>query len=298
MTEEQNSMAPEMRESLKWLERNAVFFALLLISFAWYHRSGLMVLLGMFGTFLHCNHTITAQVALKSRRSKLVLLLVVLYLAANIFFVYYVFWDQRLHYWLIFREPVFVLSLWNQLWCIWVTDFIIRFGIMALKALVAACFLRVIPVSSKGKFYILLEHISCLYRSLAPTPHWIWFFSDPEPNGTVFAVFLTAAYLMVKGFLVFQTVRAVLRNVISFICDSMQVRTPSKNDLLEYGCTCAICQEDLLRPIMLKCRHIFCENCLLQWFDRQNTCPICRAVVSNHDPKWRDGSTNSWPQLF
>ena len=40
LTEEQNSMAPEMRESLKWLERNAVFFALLLISFAWYHRSG------------------------------------------------------------------------------------------------------------------------------------------------------------------------------------------------------------------------------------------------------------------
>ena len=27
--------------------------------------AGLMVLLGMFGTFLHCNHTITAQVALK-----------------------------------------------------------------------------------------------------------------------------------------------------------------------------------------------------------------------------------------
>ena len=45
-------------------------------------------------------------------------------------------------------------------------------------------------------------------------------------------------------------------------------------------------------------QHIFCENCVLQWLDRQNSCPLCRATVANYDPKWRDGSTAKWPQIF
>ena len=51
-------------------------------------------------------------------------------------------------------------------------------------------------------------------------------------------------------------------------------------------------------PTFCSVQHIFCENCVLQWLDRQNTCPLCRAAVANYDPKWRDGSTAKWPQIF
>jgi len=44
-------------------------------------------------------------------------------------------------------------------------------------------------------------------------------------------------------------------------------------------------------------RHIFCEGCLAAWFDRERTCPLCRALVSE-DPQWRDGSTSQMIQLY
>jgi len=120
VNEEQN-IGFEISDGIRWLEHNAIFIILLLVKFAWYHRSGLMVIVGMFGTYLHCNQTIKNQVSLKNKREKKVLVLVVLFLAANIYFVYYVFWDQQLYNCLIFQAPHFTVDLWNLLWSIWVT---------------------------------------------------------------------------------------------------------------------------------------------------------------------------------
>lgn len=44
-------------------------------------------------------------------------------------------------------------------------------------------------------------------------------------------------------------------------------------------------------------QHIFCEACIAMWFDRERTCPLCRAAVSV-DPLWRDGSTTMAMQIF
>ena len=44
-------------------------------------------------------------------------------------------------------------------------------------------------------------------------------------------------------------------------------------------------------------QHIFCEDCIAVWFDRERTCPMCRASVAE-DPLWRDGSTSVSIQLF
>lgn len=44
-------------------------------------------------------------------------------------------------------------------------------------------------------------------------------------------------------------------------------------------------------------QHIFCENCVSLWFDREKTCPMCRAQITD-DPEWRDGSTNPSLQWY
>lgn len=44
-------------------------------------------------------------------------------------------------------------------------------------------------------------------------------------------------------------------------------------------------------------QHLFCEECVAAWFDRERTCPMCRAKVAD-DPAWRDGTTSLVPQLF
>lgn len=41
--------------------------------------------------------------------------------------------------------------------------------------------------------------------------------------------------------------------------------------------TCTICQDTMGEiGYKLPCGHIFHKDCLLQWFDNQNTCPECR----------------------
>ena len=40
-----------------------------------------------------------------------------------------------------------------------------------------------------------------------------------------------------------------------------------------------IFQDNYQEPTMLQCKHIFCEECVSTWFDRDTTCPMCRAKV-------------------
>ncbi len=47
--------------------------------------------------------------------------------------------------------------------------------------------------------------------------------------------------------------------------------------------TCAVCYEilDHMETVLrLPCYHMFHETCLLPWLEMDNTCPMCRTVVS------------------
>lgn len=294
--EEQN-VGPEMGDGVRWLEHNAVFVLILLLRFAWFHRSGLLVILGMCGTYLHCNQAIRHQVSLKNKRKKRVLLLIVLFLAANISFVYYVFADQSLYNCFIFQIPQFTIDLWNLLWCICVTDYIVRFSTMMLKAVIALLPSLLLSSRSKGKYYMLFEHASHLYRTFLPTPLWFRYLSNSHSSGPVFATVITALYVMIKGIVLLTKLKEIYRATINFLQDPFYGSTPTREEVHQVGKTCPICQEDVCLPIMLRCRHIFCEDCVLRWLDRQSTCPLCRAPIAT-DPQWRDGSTAAWPQLF
>ena len=55
---------------------------------------------------------------------------------------------------------------------------------------------------------------------------------------------------------------------------------PTIEDLKTCGGICPICHDNLKDATMLHCKHIFCEECVATWFDRERTCPMCRAQVS------------------
>lgn len=45
---------------------------------------------------------------------------------------------------------------------------------------------------------------------------------------------------------------------------------------------CSICLETFIEQeeiLQLRCSHMFHENCLLPWFNKDNSCPLCRAPV-------------------
>ncbi|KAL9427202.1 hypothetical protein AB3S75_029409 [Citrus x aurantiifolia] len=65
------------------------------------------------------------------------------------------------------------------------------------------------------------------------------------------------------------------------------------------GDLCAICQEKIHAPILLRCKHIFCDDCVSEWFERERTCPLCRALVKAADLRsFGDGSTSLFFQIF
>jgi hypothetical protein len=55
-----------------------------------------------------------------------------------------------------------------------------------------------------------------------------------------------------------------------------------KGKCVSVGDGCAICQDIYaLRDecIYLSCGHIYHCQCILEWFNRQSTCPCCRVMV-------------------
>lgn len=48
--------------------------------------------------------------------------------------------------------------------------------------------------------------------------------------------------------------------------------------------TCRICLLDFNTESIkkrTKCQHEFCEVCLDKWLEKENTCPICRTIISD-----------------
>lgn len=54
----------------------------------------------------------------------------------------------------------------------------------------------------------------------------------------------------------------------------------------EIDAGCAVClEEQLSNPIWLKqCKHAFCKECIREWLQRNETCPMCRASVVHEQP--------------
>ncbi|KAK6620640.1 hypothetical protein RUM43_010935 [Polyplax serrata] len=162
-----------------------------------------------------------------------------------------------------------------------------------------ACFpARILPYSSRGKWFLLLECSSQLYRGLAPIQPWLYYLMEAYqgPEKAV-GVFFSVAYLISKGTELLSKFKICLRAFWKLLQNvSLGVR-PSKEQLDTAGSLCPICHEEFNTPELLHCRHVFCEACIATWFDREPTCPLCRAKISD-DPSWRDGATTFFTQLF
>ena len=61
----------------------------------------------------------------------------------------------------------------------------------------------------------------------------------------------------------------------------------------------AMAQEAMRHAVKLDCKHLFCQDCISEWFERSNQCPICRAVVKPPGlSQFGDGGTALLPQVF
>ena len=72
-------------------------------------------------------------------------------------------------------------------------------------------------------------------------------------------------------------------NLTQFLIDHRHITSPKSNDSSEDCGTCAICIEPFNPSednLVLDCNHEFHVQCIVSWFEKDLTCPICRKELN------------------
>jgi len=202
---------------------------------------------------------------------------------------------------LVMLPPKEIPPFWHAIFIILVNDTMVRQTAMIVK-----CLLLMYYKNSRGRSYrrqgqmlTIVEYFLLLYRALLPTPVWYRFFLNKE-YGSLFSSLTTGLYLTFKLTSVVEKVQSFLTALRALSHKDFHYGSYATSEqVFAAGDTCAICQEKMHVPILLRCKHIFCEDCVSEWFERERTCPLCRALVKPADLRsFGDGSTSLFFQLF
>lgn len=271
------------------------------------HILGLLMFIALSAVFYYSNLKMVEIVHITSLRDhqsdksvSLRCVWLVAFLTANIACIYYVFSEQELWKVLYFHLPAnWQGSIFDLFWVTLVTDSVLRFGTIILKSLIAILPHFCLPQKKRGKYFMFIEVLSQIYRMVLPIIPWIHFLYDqPKSGRLIFAAFLLIVYLLLKVYGLYQELLNLRKAIARLKTDTTYGTKPTAEEIKSRGENCPICQDDYQDPIMLSCKHIFCENCVSVWFDREKTCPMCRAEIQTDNPQWRDGSTSSHLQWY
>ncbi|CAH1438857.1 unnamed protein product [Lactuca virosa] len=215
--------------------------------------------------------------------------------------VYWWYQNDDLCYPLFMVPPKEIPPFWNAIFTIIVNDTMVRQAAMGFKLVLLMYYKngRGHSFRRQGQMLTLVEYTLLLYRAFLPAPVWYRFFLNKE-YGSLFSSLTTGLYLTLK-------LTSVVEKIGSFYAALKALSRKEVNygsyataeQVSEAGDLCAICQEKMQAPILLRCKHIFCEDCVSEWFERERTCPLCRALVRPADIRsFGDGSTSLFFQFF
>lgn len=140
----------ELKAVICWLQKGLPFILILLAKLCFQHKLGIAVCIGMASTFAYANSTLREQVSLKEKRSVLVILWILAFLAGNTLYVLYTFSSQQLYSSLIFLKPnLETLDFFDLLWIVGIADFVLKYITIALKCLIVALPKIILAVKSK-----------------------------------------------------------------------------------------------------------------------------------------------------
>ncbi|XVF65994.1 hypothetical protein PTKIN_Ptkin09bG0295200 [Pterospermum kingtungense] len=291
----------DIQQAARWIEQVLPFSLLLLVVFIRQHLQGFFVTIWIAAVMFKSNDILQKQTALKGERKISVLIGISLAFTLHVIAVYWWYWNDDLLYPLVMLPPKSIPPFWHAIFIIMVNDTLVRQEAMVLK-----CFLLMYYKNSRGRNYrkqgqmlTLVEYMMLLYRALLPTPVWYRFFLNKD-YGSLFSSLMTGLYLTFKLTSVvekvqsfFAALKALSRKEVHYGAYATSEQVNAAGDL------CAICQEKMHAPILLRCKHIFCEDCVSEWFERERTCPLCRALVKPADLRsYGDGSTSLFFQIF
>lgn len=130
----------EAQQFLKYLLKYVPFILILLAKSVYDYHEGIFILLILFVTFAHTNSTLKKEIIKRQRRSLLTLSIEMLYIVACLLFIHFVFSDD-LHKFNVVLNLVLIrtfthpLTVWNLLWIVTITDFVLKLITITVKIL-------------------------------------------------------------------------------------------------------------------------------------------------------------------
>ncbi|XP_015067857.1 RING finger and transmembrane domain-containing protein 2-like [Solanum pennellii] len=291
----------DIQQVARWIEQILPFSLLLLFVFIRQHLQGFFVTIWITAVMFKSNDILRKQTALKGERKIDVLVGYFVVFVIHVIGIYWWYHNDDLFYPLLMVPPKVIPPFWHAIFIILVNDTMVRQAAMALKLVLLMYYKngRGHNFRRQGQILTLVEYMLLLYRALLPTPVWYRFFLNKE-YGSLFSSLTTGLYLTfkltsivekVKSF--YTALKALSKKEVHYGSHATPEQVNAAGDL------CAICQEKMHAPILLRCKHLFCEDCVSEWFERERTCPLCRALVRPADLRsFGDGSTSLFFQLF
>lgn len=118
------------------LQKYVPFVLILLAKGLYDHHEGILNLIVLLATFTHANSVVKKEATKRSRRNLSKLFCAFLYIICAIAFIHYIFEDEKLYLNLIFiRTYSKPLTVWDLLWIVGITDFILKLITVMLKIL-------------------------------------------------------------------------------------------------------------------------------------------------------------------
>ncbi|XP_030369615.1 uncharacterized protein LOC115620502 [Scaptodrosophila lebanonensis] len=190
------------------------------------------------------------------------------------------------------------IPLGMLLYYVAVNDVIVKLLTILIKVGITMLPLQMIRLKVRARLYVLVEYTSQFYRALVPITQWFLFLYESYSGIEVISGGLfSSLYLGAKVFELLERGKSLKKAIVTFRRNIDSERQPTKDELDAAGTVCPICHDSYTTPVILECGHIFCDECVSTWFKREQTCPMCRAKVSD-DPTWQDGATTFFCQLF
>ncbi|TXG49942.1 hypothetical protein EZV62_025817 [Acer yangbiense] len=291
----------DIQQIARWIEQVLPFSLLLLVVFVRQHLQGFFVTVWITAVIFKSNDILRKQTALKGERKNSVLILIAMGFLLHVVGTYWWFHSDDLLYPLVMIPPRTIPPFWHAIFVILVNDTMVRQAAMVLKCLLLMYYKngRGHNFRRQGQILTLVEYTLLFYRALLPTPVWYRFFLNKE-YGSLFSSLTTGLYLTFKLTTVVEKVQSLYAALRVLLRKEFHYGSYATIEQVSAaGDHCAICQEKMHAPILLRCKHIFCEDCVSEWLERERTCPLCRALVKPADLRsFGDGSTSLLFQLF
>ncbi|XP_043462070.1 RING finger and transmembrane domain-containing protein 2 [Leptopilina heterotoma] len=287
-----SALSPEARKMLKILRKYIPLVLILLVKIVIDYKGKIIHFLVLLLTTIQADSDLKREISKQQNRNFMSLFGIFLYIIGCILFVNF-----------LFEQPIMpnittLTSAWELLWIVMITDFMMKL-ITILCKLCFTCFsAKIVALQNRGKYYLMLEATSQLFRCFIPIPFWYNFLFEAYQGIEKFYSFsLITIYTLSKGGNIISQIK-LFKHAVNKMMQQVSVGSfATKNQLDESGGICTICHDEYLSPVRLHCKHIFCELCVITWLDRERSCPLCRAPVSD-DPIYRDGHTSYFVQLF